>query len=66
MYCTVQKLLVEDYSAGVRMSKQDFTSGNWAPYLHTAATLKGSWGNRRRTGDATIETVHIIEQLLDI
>jgi hypothetical protein len=39
----LQKLLMEEYEAGVRMPQQDFVSGAWSAYIDKAVALKGHW-----------------------
>jgi hypothetical protein len=42
MQCA-QKLLMEEYRAGVHMPQQDFVSGAWRGYIEQAVTLRGHW-----------------------
>lgn len=38
-----QRLLVEEYHAGVCLQQEDFVSGQWEPHIVKAAALKNSW-----------------------
>lgn len=65
----MEKLLTEDYGAGVAIQLEEYENGNWEPYLQQALVKKGTWKAPTYTTEdgvtctATEKVVHLIEKL---
>ena len=55
----LEKLLCDEYNAGVRMPIEDFISGNWTRYLDDASSLKNAW-----TVDPAIDSKVAVDKIL--
>lgn len=62
----LEKVLIS-YEAGVKMPLEDFSGGNWAPYLDIALPKKNSWviEDSLHPDHATNTIVHMIDNILD-
>jgi len=62
-----QDLLTKEYNAGVCMSRVDFVSGNWGPFIMKAVALRNSWRplSAAQAGETVLRFLYSISSTAD-